>query len=149
MFLLGPIFGLCFNLSHGKKFAPTSAQKYVQPWALCFTHCPWGLSALTWLLGSKERRKVNERLVLRWETQENNFLKVFYLVRGHRKKFTHAVAEGVIKNICKRTRVRRCIKLQNFGRTYFMDVHLIIFQKRIFEVMKFLLVVTEFWTVEP
>ena len=45
--------------------------------------------------------------------------------------------------------VTRCIKIQNVVHTYFMNVLLLILQKRIFEIMKFLLVVTEFWTVEP
>ena len=114
MFLLEHIFGLCFSLSHGKKFSPTSAQKFVQPRTLCFTYCPWGMSALMWLLGSKERRKVNERLVFRLEKQQSNFCKVFYLVQGHKKKHTDVVGEGVIKNVCEHTRGTKVYKTTKF-----------------------------------
>ena len=50
---------------------------------------------------------------------------------------THVVSEEVIKSICKCSNLTGSIKLQNFGRTNFMDVRLITFLKRLFEVMKF------------
>ena len=41
------------------------------------------------------------------------------------------------------------IKPRSVGCTYSMDAPLIMFQNRLFETMKFLLVITDFWAIQP
>ena len=75
-------------------------------------------------------------------TEQFLICKVLYLVRGHRKSVRILLRKESSKMFVSRS--TKVYKTQNVGCTYFMDVYLIIFKKRIFAVMKFLLVVTEF-----
>ena len=145
------IFEFCFNLTHGKKNCPNKCSKYVQPQILCFTHCHPGLSALLWL---SETRNANERPFLRYETKQNNFLNFFFWYWG--------IDESVRKRVSMQTREDRVYKTAkfwgyvlngwtfikyippNFGVLYTLHNN----SKKILWT-KFLLLIAEFWAVQP
>ena len=149
MFLLEHIFGLWFRLIHGKKifqqkfknlFSHEHCDLHIalagcQLWRDCWEARQWGKSTKDLFSCRKNNRTI--------------FLKSFIWYGGIDKSIRTLLAKESSKMYPSVLGVPRCIKLQNVVHTYFMDVHSLIFQKRIFEIMKFLLVVTEFWTVEP
>ena len=114
MSLVRHISQLCFSRNYGKSFAPPSAQTYSRSRTLCFTPCLQGMSALTWLLGSKGKRKRNEKFALRQKAQQNNPLLNFIFGRGIEKivrtflgnRFPNAYASVLGKRVYKTLKFR-------------------------------------------
>ena len=75
MFLLEYIFELCFSLSHGKKIFSGKCSKIC---SATDTAMPLGDVSSDVIVGKQGEGESQQK-----EKQQNNFLKVFYLVRGH------------------------------------------------------------------